>query len=464
MNARSVGGHHWLTGWLGASVNNRILAAAFTVAGFTLLVKATATARELAVAYRFGTGDAVDAFLIAFLIPSLLLNVFAGSLPAAFTPVYIQLREGGGATAARRLLGSTILAGSVFVVAFMILLALLAPLALRLLGAGFSAEKLALTRALFLLLLPILLLNFIATLWSAVLNADGLFAAVAVAPIAVPLASLIAVVYAGRSFGIYSLAVGTVIGFVLQCVVLAFVLSRKQGRAIPIWAGITPDLLRVGSQYLPMIAGAILTSSSWAIGQAMAATLPSGSVAALNYGNKVVAMVSEVGSMALATAVLPHFSLMVAKREWSTIRRTVQFYLRLIILTAVPATLLLVVLSPLIVRFLFERGAFTAADSRIVAAIQSFYFLQIPFVMVGMVFVRLASSLQKNQILLGGAALTLPINVVLNLALMNVLGVAGIALSTSLVFAVSCVYLVVFTRRALSSCEKQYPNPSIEIA
>src|SRR2546428_10029287 len=90
---------HWFSG----SVDRLILAAVLTVGGFSVVVKATATLKELAVAYRFGTGDAVDAFLIAFLVPSLVVNVVAGSLTAAFTPVYIQVRETQGVSAARRL-------------------------------------------------------------------------------------------------------------------------------------------------------------------------------------------------------------------------------------------------------------------------------------------------------------------------------------------------------------------------
>src|SRR5437899_866337 len=156
-----------LADWFTASVNRRILGAAFTVAGFSVVVKATATLKELAVAYRFGTGDAVDAFLIAFLVPSLVVNVVAGSLTAAFTPVYIQVRETQGVSAARRLFGSVTAGSAGLVLAVTCLLLALTPLGLRLVGHGFNAEKLALTRSLFLLLLPILLLNAVVTLWSA---------------------------------------------------------------------------------------------------------------------------------------------------------------------------------------------------------------------------------------------------------------------------------------------------------
>ena len=439
-----------VAGWFQGSANRRILAAALTVGGLSLVVKLVSTLKELAVAYRFGTGDAVDAFLIAVLIPQLVVNVVAGSLPAAFTPVYIQVRETEGPDSARKLLGSTVAASSVLAIVVGAALLLMMPVVFHFLAKGFSTDKVALTRTLFFVLLPMVLFNTIATMWSAVLNAGERFAVVALLPVCVPLITLAMILGLGPTWGIYSLTVGTDAGFLIQCVVLGIALKRANLPVMPRWSGVTPELRRVLFQYLPMVAGAVLTNSSWTIGQAMAAMLPAGSVASLNYGNKVVSMITEISTMALATALLPHLSVMVARHDWSGVQRTTRLFSRSIVLGAVPGVLLLILASPTIVRLLFERGAFTAADTHLVSSIQSLYLLQLPFLMIGIVFVRLASSLQRNQILLWGAAITLPVNVILNLILMRWLGVAGIALATSLVYLVSCVYLVLSANRALT--------------
>jgi putative peptidoglycan lipid II flippase len=444
-----------VTAWFRSSVNRRILAAALTIGGLSAAVKLVATLKELAVAYRFGTGDAVDAFLIAILIPQLVLNVVAGSLPAAFTPVYIEARETEGPTAARALLGSAVAASALLAVLVGLVLMLVMPIAFRFLAKGFSPEKLALTRILFFALLPIVLLNTIATVWAAALNAGERFVVAAWAPACVPAISLIMIVTLGGSWGIYALTVGTVLGFLLQCVVLAAAMWRDHLPVMPKWTGVTPRLRKVSYQYLPMVAGAALMSGSWAIGLAMAAMLPAGSVASLNYGIKVVSMISEIGTMALATVLLPHFSVMVARRDWAAIRKTIGTFLRSIVLVAVPLTALLILASPLIVRLLFQRGAFTAADTQLVSRVQSLYLLQVPFLMAGIVFVRLASSLQRNQILLWGAVITLLINVALNLVLIRFLGVAGIALATSLVYVVACLYLALSVSHALQAVEKR---------
>lgn len=46
------------------------------------MVKFVSAAKELVVADYFGTGDVVDAFLFAFLLPSFAINVLSGSFSA----------------------------------------------------------------------------------------------------------------------------------------------------------------------------------------------------------------------------------------------------------------------------------------------------------------------------------------------------------------------------------------------
>ena len=62
------------------TVNRRIFHAAATVALLSVVVKTAATLKELFVASYFGCGNAVDAFLIAYLVPSFLVTLIAAIL------------------------------------------------------------------------------------------------------------------------------------------------------------------------------------------------------------------------------------------------------------------------------------------------------------------------------------------------------------------------------------------------
>lgn len=122
----------------------------------------------------------------------------------------------------------------------------------------------------------------------------------------------------------------------------------------------------------------------------------------------------------------------------------------------VPLTLGLLYFSEPLVRVLFERGAFTAADTHLVAKVQTLFLLHIPFYTLSILLVRLISSLQANHLLMWGAVISLVINIVLNYVLGLWLGVAGIALSTSVVYLVSFCYLFCVTMLIMSRRRTTY--------
>lgn len=450
--------------WFEASTNRRILGAAATVAILSLVVRAASLVKDLAVAYRFGTGDALDAFLIAVLLPSFAINVVASSLNAAFVPIFIELREREGAASADRLFRSVLALSLGILVLVSVALALSFSSALPHLASNFSPAKLTLTRELFWWLLPMVLLSGMTTVWTGVLNAGERFALGAAAPVAVPAIAAIALLVSGGRFGIEALAGGTVIGYAVAAWAVAAAASRAGWSTTPRWNGLTPGVRRVLGQYGPVLAGACLMSGTGLVDQAMASALPPGSVSALSYGNKTVALLTGLVAMALGTAVLPHFSRLVARSEWGAVRHTLRTWVRLIAVVTIPLTVLMIAGSTAIVRFAFERGAFSSHDTQIVALVQAMYVIQIPFYAAGILFVRMLTSMQRNRTLFWGAGISLPLDIALNYVFMQRMGVAGIALSTSMMYVVSCAFLGYMLHRALTEIEEKAALPQVGIA
>lgn len=418
------------------STNRQIFGAAVTVAVMTILVKAAIVGKELVVAWRFGTADELDAFLIAYIIPSFIINVVAGSFNAALIPTYIRVREQEGLAAAQRLFSGVMIWSLGLLGITTLLMVAAAPLYLPWIARGFNAEKLSLTLHLLYLIAPVVLLSGIVVIWGAVLNAGERFALVALSPILTPTLSVLFLL-AAPSWGIFALAVGLVCGSLLEMMVLGITL-RRQGIVLrPRWYGFEQHLRQVAGQYAPMIAGAFLMSSTTLVDQMMAAMLSPGSVAALNYGNRVIAFPISLAATALGTAVIPYFSKMVAHKDWKKIRHTLQRYLLFVFIISVPLAGYIFLFSNSIVRIIFQRGSFTENDTYLVAQIQSFFALQIPFYIGGILVVRLIASLRSNQVLMWGAAINFIVNIFLNYLFIEKLGVAGVALSTSCVMMVS---------------------------
>lgn len=438
-----------LSQWAAPSVNRRIFMAALSVGGFTLLVKGIAVFKELVSAYQFGTGRELDALLIAWALPTFFINVLGGSLQAALVPVYLDVLHKEGREPATRLIGSLSVVYLLLLIAVSACLLWLSPWLLRGMGMGFTAAELVLCRHVFYVLLPIVVFTGMARLYGGILVAENHFALTTAVMVATPLLSIICMLLFTRAIGIYSLALGIVVGSLVEMLALIWDLSRRKARLSLRWRGKTPALAQIGAQYFPVIMGSVLMAGTLLTDQAMAGMLPAGGVSALNYANKVPAVILGLTSAAIGTAVLPYFSRMVTAADWSGVRHTFRTYCKLIAITTIPVTVVLILLSGPIIRHLFERGAFTAADTHVVSFTQICFLVQIPFYTLGILAVRLISALQANRILMWGSAISLVLNAALDYVLMQKMGVAGIALATSVVYVVSFAYLFIMVTRAV---------------
>jgi putative peptidoglycan lipid II flippase len=433
----------------GNAATRRLFSAAAVVALGTLLVKVASVGKELVVAYIFGTAAELDAFLIALMIPSLILAIIAGSFNSALIPTYIRVRERQGSVAAQKLFAGTTFWSIGLLILTTVLMLATAPLYLPILCKGFSPEKLTLTYQLLWVISPMLLISGICTSWAAVLNAGERFALVALAPMLTSIATVI-LLLGFKSWGIFNLSLGMVIGQLLETIVIGAVLHKQGISIVPKWHGVNQDLIEVANQYAPSMVGAFLMCSTGLVDQSMAAMLPSGSVAALGYGNRIVSLPVIIASTAVSTVVMPYFSKLVADRDWSSVRHSLKHYLTLIFAASVPLTIGLILFSEPLVVALLQRGSFNAKDAHLVAEIQSCFAFQIPFYIACMLVVRVISAMRINHILVWGSAGNLLVNIVLNYVFMQWLGIAGIALSTSCVYAFSFAFLLVATLRQLS--------------
>ncbi len=400
--------------------DSKILTDAVVVGALTVLVKLAGAAKVVFSAHLLGAGDQFDAFVIAFVIPSFLGEVLAGSLIFAFIPTLIEVRERQGEDAAHELYSSILISAVALLSCVATLAALCSGSIVSLLGSGFNAEKAHLTRMLFLSMTVIIPLSGISMTWRAVLNSKEKFAAAAGVPIMTPLISITLIVTMGHSLGAFALAFGATIGTFCELLFLASALRLHGIRLMPVRPRWTQSARQVLTQYLPMAIGSIMLGGSNLIDQMMAAKLTAGSVSALNFGTRVTGVIIAVGPTALSTAILPAL---------------------LSLALSIPVTACFILLSETIVKIIFQRGAFNAQDTHLVARVQAFSLLVVPLSMLLALVVRLVSSLKANDLLLKMALLTVFANFALDYALMQRMGVAGIALATPLVTLLSLSFL-----------------------
>ncbi len=201
--------------------------------------------------------------------------------------------------------------------------------------------------------------------------------------------------------------------------------------------------------------GVAVVQLNFLINVVIASTQPEGSLTAINYSFFIMLMPQVVIAQSIAIAALPTFSVQAAEERWDELRTSLARALRGVVFLSLPASLGLILLRAPIVALLFERGAFDAASTELVAWALLWYAAGL----VGHALVEILSrafyALQdtRTPVAVGAAAMTL--NVILSFtfsALFTRVGWAphgGLALANSLATALEAAVLLILMRGRL---------------
>ena len=417
-----------------------------TVSAFTTLAKFMGAAKAVVLARVFGSGAALDSYLLAFLLPSFLADVFCGSLVPVLIPKLIEFECWEGRAKAVDLYGHVLRRAVWLSCGAAAVLAAGAALVATL-GAGSSSLNLPLLGLLTLLMTPILPLSAVANVWRAVLNSQRRFMVPAVTVTLTPGIIILCILLAGRNGGVWILAAGTSLASLAEVAVLGMGLRRAGFPILPPRRQRDWSLVDLRNEYGFLAVATAMGAGTAFIGQSMAAALGVGSVSILNYGTRLAGVLMAIGPAALSVTILPGFSLMVVARDWEQLRQSLWRILSVSVVVAASAATLLIVFSIPIVRLTLQRGAFTAADTQVVASVQAYSLLQLPFIVGITILMRILSALKANRMLLPFSSAAIVLNTGLNYALMTRYGVAGIALATSLAQALLFVALATLVFR-----------------
>ena len=426
---------------LPGSTSWRMLADTATVGGWTAAVKVAGAVKVILAARLFGAGDAMDAFLIAFLLPAFFMDLLAGPLDSALIPALIELRQKQGKAAAEALYSNVLAAAGAAFIFAALAAAALSGIILPLLAPSFAPEKLELTGRLLLVMIAVVPFGSLAATWRAVLNSEHKFAYSAAVPLITPLASIVALLAGGKQYGVMALAVATLAGGTLEAIAAGIGVKRAGYPMVPRWAGVTASLRQVADQYAPLVAVTLVMTGTSLVDQGMAARLGSGSVSTLNYGTRLLGVLIVIGPTAVGTAVLPHISVGAMLGDPLVLRRTLRTYGVAILAVILPMTAALMYFSEPIIRILFQQGAFGETATHLVGVVQRASLLQLPIAVLLALEIRLTSALKANHLLYRVAGLSLVLTLVLDYAFMRLWGVVGIALAGFAIRLVSSLYL-----------------------
>jgi putative peptidoglycan lipid II flippase len=424
----------------------------------TITSRILGLARDQVIAFYFGAGDANDAFRVASRLPNLVRDLFAeGAMSAAFVPTFTRQLTLQGRERSWRLASSVINALLLVTGAIVVLGIVFAEPLVRLFASEFSEVpgKIELTIYLTRIIFPFLTLVAVAAVLMGMLNSLGHFFIPALSPamfnVAVIVMSL-ALIPFSSSLGVQPItivAIATLVGGLGQLLIQWPPLRREGFRYRFVLDFRDEGLHRVLLLMGPGTIGMAATQINVFVNTVLATGEGTGAVSWLDFAFRLMYLPIGLFGVSIATAATPAISRMVAEQDFARIRATLASALGLMFFLNLPATIGLIVLARPIVEVIFEHGSFTAADTMATAAALQLYAIGL----VGYSVVRIISptfyAVGRSRIPVIVSAGSVIVNVILNVALVRVLGYRGLALGTSITAIINASVQLFLLRREI---------------
>lgn len=422
-----------------------------TVSGFTLLSRIAGFLRDLLMAKYLGAGMAADAFFIAFKLPNFFRRLFAeGAFSVGFVPLFARLL--GKEITSESKQAAFDFAGKVLswllpvLIIFLIVMeTAMVPIMLGLTG-GFEGdtEKFNFVVELGRYTFPYLLLVSLVSFYSGMLNALNRYSAAAFSPVILNLTMISALLFYGENeiIGARALAIAVSIAGIAQLLWL-YVSAKRLGIHLnmpkPRLSKDVKELLRIIG---PAAIGAGVMQINLLIDVLIAARLlPEGSVSWLFYADRLNQLPLGVIGIAVGTVLLPSISRLLAAKNHHAANQQQNRALEFSLFLTLPAAAALAVIAGPIIATLFERDAFTTADTAATAAALTIYALGLPAYVITKALTPGYFARKDTKTPVKIAVISLVVNTSLNIILIQFMGHVGLAAATAIASWVSTIML-----------------------
>lgn len=455
---------------------HRIARAAGLVMALFIVSRVLGLLREMVIARQFGTSPEMDAYVAAFRLPDLLFYLVAGgALGSAFIPVFAGHLSRADWPAAWQLASAVINWVALVLAGLAGLSAVLTPGLVPLFFPDFTAAQQNLTVELIRLLLCSTVIFGVSGVVMAILNAQQQFFLPALAPIFYNLAIILGAWLLGPLISVRGLAIGAVVGAAGHLLVQLPGLRR----------GLTPlhyqltlapqnrDLHEVGRLMGPRVVGVAAVQINFIVTAVLAAGLPAGSLAALNYSWIIMLLPQGIIAQSVATALFPTLAALAAKGDIPEMRRIFGATLRSMLFLTLPATAGLILLGEPIIRLILQGGRFSPDSTRLTTWALSFFALGLVGHALVEIAVRAFYALKDTKTPVGIGLLAMGVNIGLSFGLMPLFlgwgwpGHAGLALANSLAVIFEMIILLVVLQRrmgGLSETALRAPVTKVSLA
>lgn len=419
---------------------------AILMAVLLLFSKCIGFVREMVMAAFFGTSYITDAYVMAQSIPNMLFAGIFGAVATGYIPLLSDYMENcsqeEGNSFTSRVINILLVISALSALVGL----LFSDQLTALMAKGFTGETAILTSR-------YLKITFTYTAFSAaagILEAYLQYKKTFIPQIIIGYsqsAILIVTIIVSAYTDCYFLAFGLLIAYIVR-LILMYIMARKREYRYSLRGGSYGKVFRqIMPLAIPVFIGHTTSQINMFVDKYLASSLVTGSVAALNYANLLNTTIMTLSTAIINTIIYPRISQANASGNKNSVIAMSQTGVALNMLVALPFSLGAICYSGEIVQIIFERGAFDGAATELTCGAYRFYSVGMVFMALNSLLTSIHYSLKDTRRPMYFAAVSVAVNIAVNLMLVNGMQQRGLALATSIAAIVNAVLLYIGLRK-----------------
>lgn len=407
---------------------------AIKTAGFmtmtTILAKVLGLLRDMVLAAFYATGPELTAFLAASKIPLLLFDVVIGGvISATFIPVYNSVLVRGDKKKAFKFTNDYVNLILVITIVLTIVGVLFGEYLIQftLTGSGISTETRLLATQLSRIMFAMIIFTGLAYSFVGILNSNGEFYITSILSLVSNIIIIVYFILFREKASVYGLAITMLFAWASQALIQVPYLKKYGFRYKPSFTFNTPEIKMAIALALPMLISTWAQPLSSLINMRMASYLNNGSaVSALELANRLYIVITGVFAYVASNLSFPYLAKAEASGQKDVIKKMKGVLLNTMTFIMAPIMIGLILLAHPIVRVVYERGNFTAADSALTAAA----LMSCAFGMLALSYNEILNkifyALKNSKVPMYTAMVGIACNIFLSMKLPTYFGIAGL--------------------------------------
>ncbi|QZY55776.1 murein biosynthesis integral membrane protein MurJ [Crassaminicella profunda] len=414
----------------------------FAVISLTFFAKFLGFFRDALLGSKLGANMESDAYIMALNSTSIVFVSIGAAIVTATIPIVVRLFNKNTKKEAFSFVNN--LLNSLICIAFFVTLLgeLFSKQIMKVLAGGFDPYKFDLTVELTRIMFPILIFICITYVFVALLQSMEMFKVTSIISLPANIIMIIFLCFFSRKYGVKGLAFVTLIGWMLQFLVMTPFLY-KEGYRYRLRVNFKdPYIKEFFSMILFIMIVSAVSQINILLDEKQASFLGHGKISFLYYANILYQAITTTTVLGINTVMFPKFAQKAVDLSEKQYAKFITAIMKLMIFVLLPMTAGIIMLREPIIGFVFERGQFNHEATIITGAVFACYALGMLSFGIQDVVNKAFYARNDKKIPVQYALLIITLNMVFNLLLGAKFGVLGLAIGTAVASTIGSIGLI----------------------